>query len=146
MPKEFIVRGYNVSGTNDVIHLSGSKTGYGFKLKEFKLWGSTHLGATSQECWGILSRGPAMDPKAPDFRNDALVGVSVFMTHTSPAYPPQSLELIDDLVILTQDLTIAVQDTSDSEAINWQLKFEEVKLTDAAEGVANYQAFMARTT
>ena len=86
-----------------------------------------------------------MDPKVPDFRNDALVGVSVFMTHTSPAYPPQSLELIDDLVILTQDLTIAVQDTSDSEAINWQLKFEEVKLTDAAEGVANYQAFMART-
>lgn len=144
MPKEFIIRGYNTSGTNEKIHLSGHKAGYGYRLKEFKLWGSTNLGATSQECWGILSRGAAMDPKIPDFSNDALVGVSVFMTHTSPAYPPQSLEVIDDLVILTQDLRIAVQDTSDSEAINWQLKFEEVKISSSAEAAANYQAYQVR--
>jgi hypothetical protein len=108
------------------------------------MWGSTNLGAIAQECWGILSRGPAMDPKVPNFNDDALVGVSVFMTHTSPAYPPQSLEVIDDLVILTQDLTIAVQDTSNAEAINWQLKFEEVKISTAAEAAANYQAYTVR--
>ena len=146
MPKEFIIKGYNVSGTNKKIRLSSSKTGYGFRLKEFKLWGSTNLGATSQECWGILSRGAAMDPKVPNFDDDALVGVSVFMCHTSPAYPPQQLEIIDDLVILTQDLTIAVQDTSDAEAVNWFLKFEEVKISAAAEAAANYQAYEVRTS
>tara|TARA_Y100001973_G_C5189474_1_gene329981 strand:+ start:201 stop:641 length:441 start_codon:yes stop_codon:yes gene_type:complete len=146
MPKEFIIKGYNVSGTNEKIRLSSSRTGYGFRLKEFKLWGSTNLGATSQECWGILSRGPALDPISPNFNDDSIIGVSVFMTHTSPAYPPQSLEVIDDLVILTQDLTIAVRDTSDAEAVNWFLKFEEIKISGAAEAAANYQALEVRSS
>ena len=146
MPKEFIIKGYNVSGTNEKIRLSSSRTGYGFKLKEFKLWGSTNLGNTSQECWGVLSRGSALDPISPNFNDDSIIGVSVFMTHTSPAYPPQSLEIIDDLVILTQDLTIAVRDTSDAEAVNWFLKFEEVKISAAAEAAANYQALEVRTS
>ena len=78
------------------------------------------------------------------FRAFSLVAVAVFMTHTSPAYPPQALNMINDLVILTQDLTLMVQDTGDGDPINYMLKFKEVKLSDAAEAISNYQAFTVR--
>ena len=145
MTKEFIIKGRSASGSTETINLSGSRPGYGFQLHDFKLWGSNNLGNTSMEGWATLARSStAISPIDPDFNDDALVAVSVFMTHTSPAYPPQSLNMINDLVILTQDLTLMVQDTGDGDPINYMLKFKEVKLTDAGEAVSNYQAFTVR--
>jgi len=142
MPKEFIVKGRTASGETEKINLSGGTPGYGYQLHDFKLWGSNNLGASSMEGWGTLARSSTgISPTDPNFNNEALVAVAVFMTHTSPAYPPQALNMIDDLVILTQDLTLMVQDTGDGDRINWMLKFKEVKLSGAAEAVANYQAF-----
>ena len=142
MSKEFIVKGRTVSGSTEKINLQGGRPGYGYQLHDFKLWGSTNLGASSMEGWGTIARSStAIAPIDPDFNNDALVAVAVFMTHTSPAYPPQALNMINDLVILTQDLTLMVQDTGDGDPINWMLKFKEIKLSTAAEAVANYQAF-----
>ena len=143
MPKEFIIKGRTVSGQPEKINLHGGRPGYGFQLHDFKLWGSNNLGATSMEGWATLARSSTgISPIDPDFNNEALVGVAVFMTHSSPAYPPQALKMIDDLVMLTQDLTLMVQDTADGDPINWMLKFKEVKLSNAAEAVANYQSFV----
>ena len=142
MPKEFIIRGRTDSGKAEKIRLSGVADGYGYQLHDIKLWGSGSLGATSMEGWATVARSStAISPIDPDFDDDALVAVAVFMTHTSPAYPPQALNMIDDLVILTQDLTLMVQDTGDGLPINWMLKFKEVKLSTSAEAVANYSAF-----
>jgi hypothetical protein len=145
MTKEFIIKGRSASGSTETINLSGSRPGYGFQLHDFKLWGSNNLGNTSMEGWATLARSSTgISPIDPDFSNDALVAVAVFMTHTSPAYPPQALNMINDLVILTQDLTLMVQDTGDGDPINYMLKFKEVKLSDAREAVSNYQAFTVR--
>ena len=79
------------------------------------------------EGWGTVARSStAISPIDPDFNNDALVAVAVFTAHTSPAYPPQALNMINDLVVLTQDLTLMVQDTQDGDAVNWMLKFKEL--------------------
>ena len=142
---EFIQQGRLASGGTKVINLSGGKNDVGYRLKEFKLWGSTNLGATSQECWGTLVRSnTAVSPINPDFGNEALVGVATFHCHTSPAYPPQQLAMFNDLVDLVADCILMVQDSSDGEDINYLLKFEEVKLSDAAISAANYSAAMIR--
>ena len=74
MPKEFIVKGRTVSGSTEKINLQGGRPGYGYQLHDFKLWGSTNLGATSMEGWGTIARSStAITPIDPDFNNDALV-------------------------------------------------------------------------
>ena len=55
MPKEFIVKGRTVSGSTEKINLQGGRPGYGYQLHDFKLWGSTNLGATSMEGWGTIA-------------------------------------------------------------------------------------------
>jgi len=142
MPKTLVMRGKTVSGGQETLNFAGPTEGYAFQLIEFKLWGSNNLGASSNEHWATLTRAKTIeDPANPNFNHEGLVGVSVWMAHSSPAYPPQSLELIDSTALITQDCLLAVEDTADGDPINWQLTFQEIKLTSNAEAVLNFKQF-----
>ena len=142
MPKNLVMRGKTATGGTEKLNFGGKTPGYAYRLTSFKLWGSNNLGASSNENWATLTRAKTIeDPVAPNFSNEGLVGVAVFMTHTSPAYPPQALEIINYEALITQDCLLAVKDTSDGDPINWQLTFEEVKMSNAEEAVANFNQF-----
>ena len=144
--KEFILRGKTASGPGtETISLGGLADGYAFQLIAFELWPSDNLGGQSAECWGALTRSSSPeDPINPDFSDDALIATAHSDMSHSPGTGILSSSVLNDLVLLTQDLTLSVHDTHAASAVNWQLKFKKVKVTAAAEAVANYNAFAVR--
>jgi len=142
MPETLVMTGKTVDSGTEVLNFGGKTPGHAYRLISFKLWGATNLGASSNEYWASLTRAKtAEDPVNPNFKNEGLVGVASLFLHNSPAYPPGALEVINPEALITQDCILTVQDTSDSEACNWMLTFEKVKLSASAEAVANFQQF-----
>jgi len=142
MARQLVMRGQTVSGGQEKLNFGGKTPGLAYRLVSFKLWGSTNLGASSNEMWGTLTRAKVIeDPANPNFNNEGLVGVASYFVHNSPAYPPGALEVIHPYALITQDCLLGVIDTADSEAVNWQLTFEEIKMSKSEEAVANFNQF-----
>lgn len=142
MPERLVMTGKTADSGTEVLNFSGPKPGYAYRLISFKLWGATNLGASSNEFWASLTRAKtAEDPTNPNFNNEGLVGVASLFLHNSPAYPPGAISVINPDALITQDCIFTVQDTSDSEACNWMLIFEKVKLSASAEAVLNFNQF-----
>jgi len=142
MPQTLVMTGQVPDGGTQVLNFSGQTPGHAFRLTSFKLWGSTNLGAASNEMWATLTRAKtAEDPVAPNFDNEGLVGVASIFIHNSPAYPPTAIEVINSTALITQDCILSADDTADGHAVNYMLTFEKVKLTDSAEAVANFKQF-----
>lgn len=136
------MRGKTVSGGQETLNFAGPTDGYAFQLIEFKLWGSNNLGSSSNEMWATLTRAKTIeDPVAPNFDNEGLVGVANWEVHGSSAYPPRNNSVIDSTALITQDCLLAATDTDDGDPINWQLTFQEIKLTSNAEAVLNFKQF-----
>ena len=147
MPKkEFVLRGKTASGPGtETISLGGLADGYAFQLIAFELWPSTNLGGQGASCWGALTRSSSPeDPINPDFSDDALIATASARDRLAQSYGIQPVSVINDLVLLTQDLTLSIHETQNNTPVNWQLKFKKVKVTAAAEAVANYNAFAVR--
>ena len=152
MPKEFIIRGSTNTGEENRIELAGVSRGYGVQLTEFSIYPSNNIATVHQEAMASITRTLAgQDPVAPDFDDDALIGSAFFATQaggTSDANPVAMTSVINDLAIITQDCLIKVTNhNSGGEAgyVNWQVKFREVKLSGAAEAVANYKQYTLQT-
>lgn len=140
--KKLCMRGKTASGGQETLNFGGKTPGVAFRLTSFKLWVSANAGDSSNEMWATLTRAKVIeDPVNPNFSNEGLVGVAGAFFHTSPAYPPQALEVINYEALITQDCLLAVTETSDGDPINWQLSFEEVKMNSSQEAVANYNQF-----
>jgi len=146
MRKEFIIRG-KLDGTANkgikTIRITGMEKGYGVRITEFQLYPATDIGGTGLESCASIARGSApLDPVNPNFDEQALVAVAKYAIPTGPEHGVMTYSVINDLVNLTQDLTIMAEDTSGgNRAINFQIKFKSVKLSGPAEAAANYQSF-----
>jgi len=145
MPEELIMRGNTPSGTNEVLNFTGHTPGYVFRLIDFDLYPSTSIGdANGELCATITAANTYEDPANPNFNNAGLIGTAVFQIgkygeNNSPALH----SVVNDLFYITQDLIIAVVDTQAGSPmnVNWQCRFEKVKLSGGAEAVANFNQF-----
>ena len=144
MPKEFLMRGQTASGETELLNMSGHNPGYGYRLVEFEMYGSTVIGTNKHELLGSVTAGKtAIDPINPDFNVEALIGVSYFSDNESDAYGPISHYVLNDLFIIKQDLILMVVDVGGgNRAINWHLRFVEEKLSNSQEAVANYKQYL----
>ena len=147
MRKEaFVIRGQNAGdGSADSIeklNFSGFKPGYAYRLTEFKLYPTTNIGGTYNECFGSITAGKtAISPIDPNFNDEALIAVSMFnYSAATSGFNGQGYEVINDTFLITQDLILMVQETGGI-PVNWQCKFEPVKMTKAEEAVTNYKQF-----
>ena len=141
MPKEFIKRGKTDSGETEVLNFAGHTPGYAHKLVQLKLWPSGPIGGSGDELSGSLTASKtAQDPANPDLTVAGLIGSSIhFIGGASSG--PWSEEIINDTFLITQDLILMVFNAGGGEPVNWQCRFEEVKLSSSAEAVANYNQF-----
>ena len=149
MPKEFLMRGKTASGETEVLEFGHqARPGYGYRMTEFRLYPAVTLGVgTNHElCGTVTADNSAEVPTDPDFKHDGLIASS-YLTLEIGAGPVTDISIVNDLFVITQDLILMVQDQGgDSNAINWQCRFEEVKLTNAAEAVANFKQFSIYNT
>jgi len=142
MKKEFVMRGKTASGQTEVLNFSGYKPGYAYKLVEFQLYPSASIGSNFAEILGSITAGKtAIDPLNVDFNDEALIGVSAvsFGTNLSSEISPFA-QIINDTFLITQNLILMVHDTQ-GDPVNWQCRFESVKMTGPEEATANYKQF-----
>jgi len=146
MKKEFVIRGQTASGTTDILEFGGKtkeNKNMAYRLVQFVLYPSTNIGNVNEELCATISSGKtAITPTDPNFNDDALIATASLQCHSSMFYPTDSLSVVDDTFLITQNLILMVQETSGGNTpINWQCKFKAVKMTDAETAVTNYKQF-----
>lgn len=149
MPKEFVMRGksddFKVTGHAEVLNFSGHKPGYAYKLVEFNLFPSTNIGSSQYELAGAITAAKtAADPENPNFEDEGLIGNAIFAyAATGSIKDTTKHTIINDTFLITQDLILTVVDTldGDNDPINWQCRFEAVKMNKSEEAVTNYKQF-----
>jgi len=144
MKKEFIMRGQTVSGGTEVLNFSGHKKGYAYRLTEFSLYPSTSIAGNNDELYGTVTAGKiGVSPIDPDFRNEALIATTNTVTSSGwGGNLPFQGSIVNDTFLITQDLILMVQNESGAEPINWQCRFESVKMSGPEEAVTNYRQFL----
>ena len=142
MRKEFVMRGQTAPGVSEVLNFGKYKQGYGYRITEFQLYPSTNIGAQHYEMTGSITAGKtALDPDNPDFNDESLIASGLIGDNASEAYPHSEAYVINDTYVITQNLILLVKNTQ-ANPINWQCRFESVKMTSAEEAAVNYKQFM----
>lgn len=146
MPKEFIMRGKTPSGTTEVLNFGNqARPGYGYRMTELQIYPSSSIGSQGAELSLTITADNAEEnPSNPDFQNDGLIAVSMLGVRTdmqNGSFVDHTI--VNDLFIITQDLILSAIDnlSGSPQDINWQCRFEEIKLSGAAEAVANFKQY-----
>lgn len=145
MRKEFVMRGKTASGSTEVLEFGKYKEGYAYKMTELSVWPSTNIGAVAYELAATVTAAKTFeDPSNPNFNNDGLIGTAMLVQYNSSAYAsgvPSSI--VNDTYMITQNLILAVIDSEAGSpmAVNWQCRFESVKMSKAEEAAVNYKQF-----
>ena len=137
--KAFVMRGQTASGESEVLQFSGYKgKGYAYRLTEFLLYPSTNIGGVNVEiCGSITAAKTAIDPLNPDFNEAGLIAT---FTSSEPLWlRPNSI--VNDTFLITQNLILSVIDSAAGTAVNWQCRFESVKMSGPEEAAVNYKQF-----
>jgi len=143
MKKEFVMRGLTASGKTEVLNFSGYKPGYAYRLVELELYPSAAIGSNNFDLHGTITAGKtAVAPTDPNFNDEGLIGVATYADNSNSAYGPSVTSVINDTFLITQNLILMVQDDGGSStSVNWQCRFEAVKMNNAEEAAANFKQF-----
>ena len=147
MKKEFVMRGQTASGGIETLHFSGFKEGYAYRMTELQLYPSTNIGggatADFEASASVTAGKVALNPAAPDFNNDSLIATALFLKDSTSAYYQfGTSSVVNDTFMITQDLLLEVHEQSGNNSpVNWQCRFESVKLGKAEQAVVNYKQF-----
>jgi len=141
MKKEFVIRGQTDSGETEVLNFSGYKPGYAYKMTEFQLYGSQAIASGDYEILGTVTAGKTgIDPSNVNFNDQGLIASSFNKMPSHPSYGVSNYSIINDTFLITQNLILMVFD-SNSNPINWQCRFESVKMTGPEEAATNFKQF-----
>ena len=138
------MRAQTASGGTEVLNFSGFKPGMAYKLTEFELYPSTNIGDEANEMCGTITAGKtAVSPTDPNFNNEGLIATAAFSTHRNNTSNLEHISVVNDTFLITQNLILMVQDTGgNSNPVNWQCRFEPVKMSKPEEAVTNYKQFL----
>ena len=143
MPREFVMRGQTASAGEEVLNFSGYKPGHAYRMTQFVLYPGSGIGSGDSELLGSVTAGKtAVAPTDPNFNDDGLLATCFIKGNSGASDPIMSPELtiVNDTFMITQNLILMVQDAQ-STAVNWQCRFESVKMTGAEEAAVNYKQF-----
>jgi len=142
MRKTFVMRGQTASGLTEVLNFGKYKQGYAYRMTEFQIYPSTGIGSNNDELAATVTAGKtAVDPTNPNFNDDGLIATALFKLSHLVSNPTAGLVLVNDTYVITQNLILKVQNTDSGTPVNWQCRFESVKMTGAEEAAVNYKQF-----
>jgi len=142
MNKEFVMRGRTDSGSTEVLNFSGHKPGYAYRLVEFQLYPADTIGGSNSELVGSITAGKtAVAPGDVNFNDEGLIGTATLRMGSSIGHNTQHYAVVNDTFLITQNLILMVQNTDNSNRINWQCRFVAEKMSDGEEAAANYRQF-----
>jgi len=146
MRKTFVMRGQTASGLTEVLNFGKYKQGYAYRMTEFQIYPSGPIAASSSiELMATVTAAKTFeDPQNPNFNNDGLIASTYLTMNDNPAYGTTlGPSVINDTYIITQNLILAVLDVvaGAPQAVNWQCRFESVKMSGPEEASVNYKQF-----
>jgi len=142
MKKDFVIRGQTASGETEILEFGGYKDGYAYKMTDFQIYPSTGIGSNNDELAGSVTAGTtALDPTAPNFNDEGLIATALFKLSHLVSNPTGGISLVNDTFLITQNLILMVQNTDSGTAVNWQCRFESVKMTDSQAATTNFKQF-----
>jgi len=143
MRKEFVMRGQTASGSTEVLNFGKYKPGTAYRMTEFVIYPSQSIGTVNNEmCASVTAGKTAVAPTDPNFNDDGLIATAIGKTSDNPAYPNTYFSIVNDTYMITQNLILMVQDAAGAgDPVNWQCRFESVKMTGAEEATVNYKQF-----
>jgi hypothetical protein len=143
MKKNFVMRGQTPSGETEILNFGGYKPGYAYRLVEFEIYPSTNVGGAHYELAATLTAAKVEeDPANPDFTNEGLIGTVLLVSQSGIEFYGGT-RVINDTFLITQDLILSVIDTvaGSPMAVNWQCRFEAVKMSGPEEAATNFKQF-----
>jgi len=142
MRKTFVMRGKTASGQTEVLNFGKYKQGYAYKLTEFQIFPSV-LNVACMLSSSLTAAKVLENPTNQNFNNDGLIASAIFKNDEDSEYGPFLSGVINDTFIITQNLILAVVDnkTGSPMAVNWQCRFESVKMTGPEEAAVNFKQF-----
>jgi len=146
MRKTFVMRGKTASDQQEVLNFGKYKQGYAYRMTEFQIWPSSGMGTQNVELSATVTAAKtAEDPANPNFDNDGLIATALYNFSASSGvnYLNAGLQIVNDTYIITQNLILKVIDTYPGapQSVNWQCRFESVKMSGAEEASVNYKQF-----
>ena len=137
------MRGKTASGLTEVLNFGKYKQGYAYRMTEFTIYPSeTHKYAELSAT--ITAAKTAEDPSNPNYNNDGLIATAMLSQRTdSQQQGPTMHVVVNDTYVITQNLIIKVIDTyaGSPMPVNWQCRFESVKMSGSEEAAVNYKQF-----
>jgi len=152
MRKEFVMRGQTAGvdtspatqANEEVLNFGKYKEGYAYKLVEFSLYPSTGIGSNHDETCGTITAGKtAVNPTEPNFNNEGLIGTAMYFMGAGSLYPwgVSQQSVVNDTFLITQNLILKVVNANSATPVNWQCRFESVKMTGPEEAATNFKQF-----
>ena len=141
MKKDFVIRGQTASGETEILEFGGYKEGYAYIMTEFQIYPSTAIGSQAHELSATLTAAKTLEsPDNPNFNNEGLIGTALHTKHTTIG---STASIVNDTFLITQNLILAVIDAyaGSPMAVNWQCRFESVKINDSQAAVTNFKQF-----
>ena len=141
MRKEFVIRGKTAKGLTEVLNFSGFKPGYAYRLTEFELFQSSIASGIDAQLCAIITAGKtALDPQSPDFSLEECIATAIYENDAADHNQIAAFSVINDTFLITQNLLLTVFNT-EAHDINWQCRFESVKMSGPEEAAVNYKQF-----
>lgn len=136
-----------VGAPTEVLNMTGYRPGYGYVLKELQIYPST-LGGNYELAASVTADNSSEAPDSPDFNHPGLIATAMIISRSDSGQGyGYSTSIVNDLYVITQDLILQVADTTTGTmAVNWHVRFKEIKLTGPAEAVANYKQYTVYNT
>lgn len=139
------MRGQTSSTTNknsEILNFSGHKKGYAYRLVEFDIYPTENIGTNDYEmCASITAGKTASDPVTPNFNDEGLIA-TILVAGRELNRSSSRLAVINDTFMITQNLILTVKETQNGTPVNWQCRFEAVKMSGPEEAVTNYKQYL----
>jgi len=136
-------RGQLVSGTQDKIRLRTKDGSIGYKIKTLEIMPHLWGGVTGEYTVKVYSMPGKTANAIINFEDQTLLAVACQTYNTSANIAGDTPVVIFDNVIFNQDIFIVAFD-NDSNAVNYYLELEQIKLNDNESTMATLQSIRAR--
>jgi len=138
-------KGMLEDGEQDQIHLSGGKSGTGYRIVKFELCGNKPGVVSQESVVKIYKVKPTAVDALIDFSDNGLIATGFWFNKSSVDFPV-TMKTIFDNEIFNQDIYITHSEVDSTEPVNYYIELEEVKMTGPQEAVVNFSAVILNTS
>jgi len=136
MSKIKTFRGLMADGSIERIHLKTIDGTIGYKIIKLELMTNRISAASVEHTIQVFSVQPTTASEVINFSNNTLLAAAVTMSRVDAFNAPLTSEVIFDSMVFNQDIFVTHKDNQSSEACNYYLELEQVKLDGTETAIA----------